>query len=153
MKSKKKPEKLLWENKFIQKIQPFHKRSYKAKAVKIVKRAETTKNSLVARSKKMGVKCTITTDDLYKLMYESYGCKCKYCHKILTIDNMVFDHTIPISKGGDSTPENMQVICRTSNSMKGSLTEENFLMLLNWLDTAPEELKKDVSIRLARGIH
>jgi hypothetical protein len=36
--------------------------------------------------------------------------------------------------------------------MKGSLHEDNFQLLLDWLETVPEELKKDIGIRLARGV-
>lgn len=33
------------------------------------------------------------------------------------------DHVIPISKGGDSTPENIQVLCRTCNLSKKAKTD------------------------------
>lgn len=33
------------------------------------------------------------------------------------------DHVIPISKGGDSTPQNMQVLCRTCNLSKSDKTD------------------------------
>lgn len=33
------------------------------------------------------------------------------------------DHIIPISKGGDSTPDNIQTLCRTCNLSKSSKTE------------------------------
>jgi 5-methylcytosine-specific restriction endonuclease McrA len=70
----------------------------------------------------------------------------------MDINNIVLDHIIPISKGGTSNPDNLQIICKASNAMKGSLDETNFSILLNWLDSVPEELKKDISIRLARGV-
>lgn len=149
----KKEEKLEWEEKFLDKVKLCHKRNLNKVVSKIIKRAETTKHGLVARSKKYNVSCTITVNDLCQLLYDSYGKKCKYCDNILTINNLVFDHTIPISAGGSSDKDNIQIICKKSNGMKGSLNETNFNILLNWLDTIPEELKKDISIRLARGVH
>ena len=87
-----------------------------------------------------------------QLIYDFYGQKCKYCDKILNINTFVFDHIIPISKGGSSNKDNIQLICKTSNGMKGSLSEHHFQMVLDWLETVPEEIKKDISVRLARGV-
>ena len=86
------------------------------------------------------------------MMYDAYGTSCRYCGRKLDINNLVIDHIVPMAKGGNSNIENLQVICKTSNSMKGSLDESNFHLLLEWLETVPPELKRDVSIRLAGGI-
>lgn len=150
---KKKAEVTEWEDKFLEKIKCCHKRNLAQVVAKIMKRTNTAKAGLVARSKKYGVECTITVDELRQLVYDVYGTECKYCGRQITIRNLVFDHIVPISKNGSSNKDNLQAICRTSNGMKGSLTEEHFGMLLEWLKTAPEELSKDVRIRLSKGIH
>lgn len=141
-----------WEEKFLEKIKQHHKRNLKKVVDKIIKRVNSTRYSLISRSKEHNVECNITVEELRNLMYEFYGTKCKYCDKKLTIQVLAFDHIIPISRGGSSNIDNIQIICKTSNGIKGSLDEVNFQLLLNWLKTVPEELRKDVSIRLARGV-
>jgi 5-methylcytosine-specific restriction endonuclease McrA len=141
-----------WQEKFLEKIKLCHKRNLNKVVNKILKRADSTKIALVTRSKKHGVECNITVEELRELLYKMYGTKCKYCDKILNINTLVFDHIVPISKGGSSNIDNIQIICKTSNGMKGSLSEENFQIVLDWLETVPEEIKKDISVRLARGV-
>jgi len=141
-----------WQEKFLEKIKLCHKRNLNKVVNKILKRADSTKIALVTRSKTHGVECNITVEELRELLYKMYGTKCKYCDKILNINTLVFDHIIPISKGGSSNIDNIQIICKTSNGMKGSLSEENFQIVLDWLETVPEEIKKDISVRLARGV-
>jgi len=141
-----------WEVKLYERICEHHTR-LKLKVVRrIMKRAKTTREGLIVRSRKHKVACDITSEQLLKLIYDAYGKPCKYCGKTMKIANMAVDHIHPISKGGNSTVENLQIICQTSNRVKGSLEEQNFQILLDWLETVPPELKKDVSIRLARGI-
>jgi 5-methylcytosine-specific restriction endonuclease McrA len=142
-----------WEEKLLGVVKKYHKRNCSKIVERILKRTESVKNSMIIRSKKFNVECPITVEELREIVYNSYGTKCRYCPKTLTIQNLVFDHILPISKGGHSSKENLQVICKTSNTMKGSLEEANYNILLEWLETIPEELKKDISIRLARGIH
>lgn len=150
---KRKREKQQWIVKFTDKVKKHHPRSAGKIVEKILKRCDGSKNSMIVRSNKIGVPCTVTADELRQLVYEHYGEPCKYCGRTLTLPVMAFDHVVPMSKGGHSTLSNLQVICRTSNNMKGSLKEENFFILLSWLQTVSEELRKDISIRLARGIH
>lgn len=152
-KEKKLTNKKMWEQKFREKIAPFHPRSTPKYLAKVMKRGESTKNSLVTRSRKAEVECFVTVEDIRQMLYDAYGQPCKYCGRTMTVKNMQLDHIVPLSKGGDSTLENLQIICKTSNAMKGSLDEENFLMLLDWLKTIPEEMAKDIAIRLSRGIH
>jgi 5-methylcytosine-specific restriction endonuclease McrA len=68
------------------------------------------------------------------------------------MNTLVLDHIIPISKGGSSNIDNLQIICKTSNGIKGALSEKELLLLLQWLDTLSPEMKKDISVRLARGV-
>lgn len=141
-----------WETRLLEKVKLVHKRNLTTVVSRILKRIDTSKNSIVSRSKKHGVPCPVTVEELRQLVYDAYGSKCKYCDKLITIKTMAFDHIIPISKGGDSSKENLQVICKTSNTMKGSLDESNFLLVLEWLETVSDELRTDISIRLSRGI-
>ncbi len=152
MAARKKAATTDWEEKFLDKIKCCHKRNLSKVVAKIMKRTTTAKAGLVARSKKYDVECNITVDELRHLVYNAYGTPCKYCGRSITINNLVFDHIVPISRSGTSNKENLQVICKTSNGMKGSLTEEHFGILLEWLKTVPEELAKDVRVRLSKGI-
>lgn len=153
MPNKKVSVKQEWKQKFLDKITVCHKRNLDKVATTLLKKIDSAKHSMTSRSKKYNVECTITAEELRQLVFDNYGTKCKYCEKIIKIDTMVFDHIIPISKGGTSNIDNIQLICRTSNGMKGSLQEEHFHLLLDWLDTVPDELQKDIRIRLSRGIN
>jgi 5-methylcytosine-specific restriction endonuclease McrA len=141
-----------WEVKFIEKMRPFHQqRRLPMLAKRMLKKLDGVKGSMTTRSKKYGVECNVTLEELRQLAYDSYGTECKYLKRVLKIDNMVFDHRIPISKGGSSNIENIQVICKAANNIKGSLVESDLVILLNWLDTVSEDLREDIRIRLAGG--
>lgn len=80
---------------------------------------------------------------------------CKYCKQILTLENVSIDHIEPF---GDSKArknllikrqmdriENLQIICRACNAMKGELNDKQFSLLVNFMETNPkigEYLKK-----------
>jgi hypothetical protein len=49
------------------------------------------------------------------------GNKCKLCGKILTGDEIHFDHIVSWSKGGETTLENLQVLCAKHNLAKGNV--------------------------------
>jgi predicted Zn-ribbon and HTH transcriptional regulator len=49
------------------------------------------------------------------------GNKCRLCGVTLIGDNIHFDHIIPWSKGGETTLENLQILCDIHNLAKGSL--------------------------------
>jgi 5-methylcytosine-specific restriction endonuclease McrA len=151
--TKKKTPRVLsdWEVRFTEKLKTVHKRNVSVKAKKLMKKTYSALASMKKRSDEAGVMCTITLDELRELTESSYGDTCKYTGRVLTIENIVYDHIVPVSKGGDSTKENIQIISRFANNIKGALIESDFLLLLEWLNKLPEELRTSVTRRLAGG--
>ncbi len=45
---------------------------------------------------------------------------CQVCYKHVRDDEIEFDHTIPYSKGGPTTVENIRLLCRTCNRKKSN---------------------------------
>ena len=43
---------------------------------------------------------------------------CYYCEKILLPNEVTADHYIPVSKGGETTPQNIVLACDTCNQRK-----------------------------------
>ena len=52
--------------------------------------------------------------------YTKQGGKCVYCGKECAIEEMEADHKTPWSKGGKTTPDNLQMLCRECNRRKGN---------------------------------
>ena len=53
-------------------------------------------------------------------IYERDGYRCRYCGVSEQYATLEIDHIIPISKGGKSTYENLQTLCRKCNYEKGN---------------------------------
>ena len=53
--------------------------------------------------------------------------------------------------GGESSPENLQFICGRCNTRKGPLTDDNYMLLLAFLDLHDKDLKDYVLRKLAKG--
>lgn len=69
---------------------------------------------------------------LYNELLERQNYKCVYCFKDITEVNS-FDHIIPIVRGGDNSPENLQLLCPFCNTSKGSKNHEEFLIYRNYV--------------------
>ena len=54
---------------------------------------------------------------------------------------MVCDHKYPISSGGDSTANNLQMICAPCNTKKGPLEHEDFKRFLRWVRKQPQDMQ------------
>lgn len=53
-------------------------------------------------------------------VYERDGYRCKICGRSGKFHDLEIDHIQPISKGGKSTYDNLQTLCRYCNKMKGN---------------------------------
>ena len=62
---------------------------------------------------------------------------------------MVCDHVTPISHGGDSTMENLQIICKSCNVKKGPLTNGEFRSILKFLNKKEKHVREYVLRKLA----
>lgn len=61
-----------------------------------------------------------------RTLYDRQEGRCVYCRRYFPVDIMHVDHKKPISKGGSDEMENLQVLCPTCNSSKGSYTDEEY---------------------------
>lgn len=60
------------------------------------------------------------TVDYRNIIFERDGNVCLKCKSPY---DLTVDHIIPVSKGGATTLDNLQTLCRTCNSQKGDKTE------------------------------
>ncbi|WP_127716066.1 HNH endonuclease [Halobacteriovorax sp. HLS] len=75
---------------------------------------------------------------------------CQYCYKSFKFAELTFDHVHPVSKGGQTTWENIVTCCKKCNSQKGAklLAETNFKLLNtpktpNWSATMCLRIKEN----------
>ena len=136
-------------------IESMARRVHKNKINQIVAKIKTKIRSLFgnikARSKKSDIEFDLTIEELFALMDKSYGSQCKYCDTILHYKNMVCDHIVPVVLGGPSTKTNMQFICKSCNTRKGPLKEEEFIRLLQLINSFNEISRNHLLKQLAKG--
>ena len=111
----------------------------------------TLKSSLKRRSIDYDVEYNIDSNDIRKMFYDIYGKECKYCEKKLNFRTIACDHIVPLSKGGPTTVENLQLICKACNTRKGPLDEEDFNILIQLIQELPAEISMYVMKKLAKG--
>jgi len=133
------------------KLHPVHKTFWNRAYKKLSSKMSALMGSLKRRSEDAGVKCTIDKDVIRKMFYDVYGEGCRYCDRKLDYRNIVCDHIVPLVKKGPSTKENLQLICKTCNTRKGPLNEDDFIVLMQLVEGLPEELNKYVMRKLAKG--
>lgn len=74
---------------------------------------------LTGEEKKLSIRAFDRRDAL--AAYEKQNHKCAICGKEFKFEQMHADHIIPWSKGGKTTPDNCQMLCRDCNLKKGNL--------------------------------
>ena len=122
-----------WQAKFQKKLKKLHGNHWKNVFHRLMKKSSTLKTTLKRRSKEYEVEFNMSLKEIRDTLLKSYGRKCRYCIKQLNINNIVCDHIIPLSLGGNSIANNLQLICNRCNRRKGPLTHEQYASLLKWL--------------------
>ena len=147
---RKSPKRLtIWEKKFSRKLKRHHGTFAKKTFHRLMKKSSTLRSTLKRRSKEYEVEFNISLEEVRQLLYRVYGRPCNYCSQKLLVGNMACDHIIPLSLGGNSTPENLQMICNRCNTRKGPLTDKLFTKLLRWLSHQDVDLSKYVLRKLS----
>lgn len=82
-----------------------------------------------------------------QLLRSKLNTPCRYCGDMLTLENVSLDHIAPFTTtAARKNPaikrqldkiQNLQIICRKCNQMKGNLDHRNFIKLLTFLDNNP----------------
>ena len=140
-----------WETRFEKKLKRLHNTYWKRTFLRIMKKTSNLKTSLKRRSKEYDTIFEITLEQIREIIYKYYGKDCNYCGCTLTVANIVCDHIHPLSNGGDSIPDNLQIICRRCNVRKGNLSDKYFRRILKWLARQPDEISKYVLRKLSKG--
>jgi len=139
------------KEKFQEVLEPHHRTYWKIAYKKLQRKMQSLKSSLKKRSEDNNVFFDVTIEELREMFFNSYGEGCKYCNKTMTLRNMVCDHIIPLAKEGDSVIDNLQLICKSCNTRKGPLDEDDFKYLMQWVEQLKDETKAYVLRKLAKG--
>ena len=79
------------------------------------KRTDRTEKPLDRRTRKARTK-----ENLDRMYGEQRG-HCGICERHMEIDYMDVDHKLPVAKGGGDDPDNLWLLCRACNLMKGDM--------------------------------
>ena len=64
------------------------------------------------------------------VLYDQQNGRCNGCRIFLPPRNLEIDHIVPRAKDGSDEIENLQLLCGACNSMKGSRTHDEFMVVL-----------------------
>ncbi len=87
-------------------------------------RANAKKNAAIRRARQSGANVVVAfTIDV---IIRRDGLICYLCDKKLTAKTATIEHILPLSRGGNHTPENVKIACGRCNSSKGFKTLTEF---------------------------
>lgn len=137
--------------KLLLQIKASHKRKPLVIYGRVNKRITYLMSNMKARTEKVGKTMIVTKNDIFDLVSAEYGMACKYCQTQLTYKNYVCDHILPLSRGGESEKENLQIICKTCNTQKGPMFEDEYLALIALINTFTKESRIYAKRKLSKA--
>jgi len=89
------------------------------------------------RHKKYDLEYTYITKrvDYAKIVEKKLKGNCEYCGVKLTRKNLSVDHKIPLSRGGNTSEENLAYCCDKCNNAKGEMDYEEYVALISLIKT------------------
>ena len=78
--------------------------------------------------------------------------RCRYCTGFFALGEVAVDHAAPLSRGGGVDLDNLDLPCKPCNSRKGSMKPQEYLDLLDFLDSRIPLAKTDVLRRLEMSV-
>ena len=138
-----------WMDKFMPVLSKRHGTHSKRIFHRLMKKSSTLRSTLKRRSKEYEVVFKISLPTIRNLLLRHYSKPCIYCNNILDVSNMVCDHIIPLSSGGPSVVNNLEMICKRCNIRKGPLTGKEYRILIEFLEKQPEHVSSYVFRKLA----
>ena len=138
-----------WMDKFMPVLSKRHGTHAKRIFHRLMKKSSTLRSTLKRRSKEYEVVFKISLPTIRNLLLRHYSKPCIYCNNILDVSNMVCDHIIPLSSGGPSVVNNLEMICKRCNIRKGPLTGKEYRILIEFLEKQPEHVSSYVFRKLA----
>ena len=138
-----------WLDKFMPVLSKRHGTHAKRIFHRLMKKSSTLRSTLKRRSKEYEVIFKISLPTVRELLLRAYSKPCIYCGDILDVSNMVCDHIVPLSSGGPSISNNLEMICKRCNTRKGPLTGREYNLLIEFLDKQPKHVQDYVFRKLA----
>ena len=86
-----------------------------------------------------------------KLVEEAIGQPCPFCETILTAFNFSADHSQPVSRGGSTALDNLEICCERCNQIKGMMTGTEFFGLMDFIRNWEPKVKINLLARLRAG--
>ena len=83
----------------------------------ILRRRRSADRNARRRAEKHGVKCADLSRDEIRARDEE---TCYLCLRFVSVHEMALDHVVPLIEGGSHTPENVRLVHRRCNSIKGA---------------------------------
>jgi len=79
---------------------------------------------------------------------EDGATQCRYCRGYFGIKDIGSDHAVPLHRGGSFGLDNLEFPCKRCNSIKGKLTPDELLLLMEFLETKIPLARMEVLNRL-----
>ena len=138
-----------WLDKFMPVLTKRHGTHAKRIFHRLMKKSSTLRSTLKRRSKEYEVLFKISLPTIRNLLLRHYGKQCIYCPAVLDVSNMVCDHIVPLSSGGPSISQNLEMICKRCNIRKGPLTGREYRIFIEFLEKQPKHVQEYVYRKLA----